>query len=112
MDRRENRKSSSSTQPSGGGKESSRKSFRFLFIVNEAKLLNTNITMKEDYCDKFFKFYYENLEAQQRQSKKCLFLVTTENEDINVVAENIVQVANRYPEAHIIEKLEEDVNVI
>lgn len=68
--------------------------------------------MREDYYNGLFKFFYENQEAQQRQSKKCLFLVTTENEDINVVAENIVQVANRYPEAHIIEKLEGDVNVI
>lgn len=66
--------------------------------------------MRKDYCNGVFKLYYENSEAQQ--SKKCLFLVTTENEDINVVAENIVQVANRYPEAQIIEKLEEDVTVI
>ena len=66
--------------------------------------------MKKDYYNGLFKFYYENLEAQQ--SKKCLSLVTTENEDINVVAESMDQVANRYPEAQIIEKLEEDVTVI
>ena len=57
--------------------------------------------MREDYCNGLFKFFYENLEAQQ--SKKYLFFVTTENEDINVVAENLEQVVDRYPEARIIE---------
>ena len=57
--------------------------------------------MREDYYNGLFKFFYENLEAQQ--SKKYLFFVTTENEDINVVAENLEQVVDRYPEARIIE---------
>ena len=57
--------------------------------------------MRKDYYNGLFKFYYENLEAQQ--SKKYLFFVTTENEDINVVAENLEQVVDRYPEASIIE---------
>ena len=57
--------------------------------------------MRKDYYNGLFKFYYENLEAQQ--SKKYLFFVTTENEDINVVAENLEQVVDRYPEARIIE---------
>ena len=57
--------------------------------------------MREDYYNELFKFYYEKPEAQQ--SKKYLFFVTTENEDINVVAENLEQVVDRYPEARIIE---------
>ena len=57
--------------------------------------------MREDYFNGLFKFCYENLEAQQ--SKKYLFFVTTENEDINVVAESLEQVVDRYPEARIIE---------
>ena len=57
--------------------------------------------MREDYYNGLFKFFYENLEAQQ--SKKYLFFVTTENEDINVVAESLEQVVDRYPEARIIE---------
>ena len=57
--------------------------------------------MREDYFNGLFKFFYENTEAQQ--SKKYLFFVTTENEDINVVAENLEQVVDRYPEARIIE---------
>lgn len=57
--------------------------------------------MREDYYNGLFKFFYENWEAQQ--SKKYLFFVTTENEDINVVAENLEQVVDRYPEARIIE---------
>ena len=57
--------------------------------------------MRKDYYNGLFKFYYENQEAQQ--SKKYLFFVTTENEDINVVAENLEQVVDRYPEARIIE---------
>lgn len=57
--------------------------------------------MRKNHYNGAFKFYYENLEAQQ--SKKYLFFVTTENEDINVVAENLEQVVDRYPEARIIE---------